>query len=253
MALPIEKWARQAIDLEKIGKYDPVASTSILSDISELARLQMQTWKRRQVDLIDRGVPLNMPEGTYGGLISYPNGGTVTTTSINGTVNLYPASSLAAIQMNGVLTPQAYRIALAGKLTTVATPGNIGIDPRMGNGTWTTGGTAITGTTLGASPNVALTASITNAFYTIIGDLTIRSLGGPGANAVVVGMFHYVSTQNTAAGVAGPAAIGHNFLFGGTQATVDLVTASSGIQFGAVHTVATITHNLEQVHAMDWN
>jgi hypothetical protein len=68
-------------------------------------------------------------------------------------------------------------------------------------------------------------------------------------------MFHYISTQATSAGLAGPAVVGagHNLLFGGTAVTADTQTAAQSLQFGAVHTVATITHNVEQIHFCDWN
>lgn len=252
--LKLEKWAKQAFRKEQQGDFSPVASRAVLDDLRDLARLHRLTWKERQLQLFETGVPIAMPEGTYGGLLAYPPGGTITTTSISGTVNLWPQATYSPLQPNAFLAPQAYRIAVAAKLTTSTTPGNLGFDPRIGAGTWTTGGTAITGTTLGASTNVALTASITNAFYYVMGDLTIRSIGAPGANANIVGMFHAVSTQNTAGGLAGPAAVGapFNLLFGGTAVNFDF-TVAQGIGLGAVGTVATITHNVEQVHLMDWN
>lgn len=254
MGLPLERWARQAVDLEKIGDYSPVASIKVHDDVETLKHLHRQTWARREIELRESGVPMNMPEGTYGGLLSYPNAATITTTSINGTANLWPGAVFASFPPNMYLTPQAYRIAVAAKITTSTSPGNIGFDPRIGASTWTTGGTAISGTTLGASTNVALTASITNAFYVIVGDMTVRTAGVPGANWTAVGMFHFVSTQATSAGLAGPAIVGAgmNLLFGGTNASFD-GSIAQGFQIGAVHTVATITHNVEQIHVMDWN
>jgi hypothetical protein len=67
-------------------------------------------------------------------------------------------------------------------------------------------------------------------------------------------MFHLNSTQNTAAGVAGPApaTAAYSLLFGGTNASFDSSVAS-GLSLGAVHTVTTITHNVEQLHGCDWN
>ena len=252
--LALERWAREAVEAELVGDFTPRASARVTRNMQDFATLHMLTWKARQQRIIDSGDPVNMPEGTYAGLLAYPPGGTVTTTSIAGTVNLWPQATYSPLPANSFLTPQAYRVAILAKITTGATPGNIGLDPRIGAGTWTTGGTAITGTTLGASGNVALTASITNAFYYVMGDLTIRSVGAPGANAATVGMFHYVSTQATAGGLAGPAAVGtgHNLIFGGTNASFDFTTAQ-GFGLGAVHTVTTITHNIEQIHFMDWN
>ena len=254
MALPLERWARDAVNLERQGAFWPVADSRVLADIEELKRLHRMTWARRQRDLIQAGVPLNMPEGTYGGLIAYPNAQTITTTSINGTVNLWSNLVYTPIPANSVMAPQVYRIIVSAKITTSTSPGNIGLNPLINStGTWTTGGTAVSGgSTLGATGNVALTASITNAFYYVMGDLTIRSAG---TSSSVVGMFHYVSTQATSGGLAGPAATGtgHNLLFGGTAVTVDTQTTGQSFQLGAVHTVTTITHNVEQLHMMDWN
>jgi hypothetical protein len=254
MALPIERWAREAVRREAKGNYMPVADTRVLSDVAELAMLHMHSWKRRQTDIIDAGVPIAMPEGTYGGLLAYPPAQTITTTSLSGTVNLWSNLVYTPIPQNAVLAPQAYRIAVTAKITTAATPANFGLNPLINSaGTWTTGGTAVSGgSTLGASTNVALTASITNAFYYVIGDLTIRTAGTSGT---AVAMFESASTQNTAAGLAGPAAAAaaFNLLFGGTAVTADFQTTAQSLQFGAVHTVTTITHNVEQIHFMDWN
>lgn len=257
MSLPIEKWARQAVDLEYVGRPDKiVASTAVLDDVRDLAMLHKATWKRRERRMAEEGFPTMMAEGTYGALMAYPNPATITTTSISGTVNLWPQLIYTPIPVNGMLAPQAFRIIVCAKITTVATPGNFGLVPTIGaTGAWTTGGTAVAGgASLGASGNVALTASITNAFYYVIGDITIRSVGAPGANSTAVGMFHLNSTQNTAAGVAGPApaTAAYSLLFGGTNASFD-TTIAGGISFGAVHTVTTITHNVEQLHGCDWN
>ena len=282
MSLPIERWAREAVNLEGIGhsegwdsllgtpshswpgvdertpfpdKFKPIASKKIFEDVGELAVLHRATWKERMRRIKESGVPM-MGEGTFGLLMAYPPAATLATTTISGTVNLWPGAVYTPIPQNGTLTPQAYRVVICAKITTSTSPGNIGLDPRIGQSTWTTGGTAISGTTLGATGNVALTASITNAFYYIYGDLTIRTMGAPGgSNCTAVGMFHYVSTQATSGGLAGPAAVGtgHNLLFGGTAASYDGAGAAQGFQIGGVHTVTTITHNVEQIHGMDWN
>lgn len=256
MSAPIERWAKQAIQAECAGSFEPVARSSVLDDLNAFMALQKATWRERELAIRASGVPVMMPEGTYGALLAYPLAGTITTTTVSGTVNLYPNLVYAPLPANSFLTPQAYRVAIIAKITTSTSPANIGFNPLINSvGTWTTGGSAVSGgSTLGASTNVALTASITNAFYYIVGDLTIRSIGAPGANASIVGMFHYVSTQATSSGLAGPAVVGagHNLLFGGTGVSFDFTTAQS-LQLGAVHTVTTITHNIEQLHFMDWN
>lgn len=254
MALPIERWAKEAVILERKSDFDPVADSRVFQDIEELKSLHRATWRGREVAIRESGAITAMPEGTYGGLLAYPPAQTITTTSINGTVNLWDNLTYSPIPKNSVLAPQVYRIVIPAKITTAATPGNFGLNPLINSaGTWTTGGTAVSGgSTLGATGNVALTASITNAFYYVMGDLTIRNSG---TASVIVAMLHLVSTQNTAAGVAGPAATSaaFNLLFGGTAVTVDTQTTAQSFQLGGVHTVTTITHNIEQVHWMDWN
>ncbi len=254
MAFPLERWARQAVSREEILDCAPVASTSIAADLADLKELHMATWKERQRRIQGSGMPVAMPEGTYAGLIAYPNAQTITTTSINGTANLWSNLVYTPIPQNSVVAPQIYRIMVAAKLTTSTTPGNFGLNPFINStGTWTTGGTAVSGgSTMGATGNIALTASITNAFYYVVGDLTIRNAG---TASVVVSMFHLNSTQNTSAGLAGPAAAtaAYSLLFGGTAVTVDTQTTAQSFQLGAVHTVATITHNVEQIHWCDWN
>lgn len=254
MRFPFERWARQAVTREQLLDFEPVATRSIANDIADLKELELATWRERQRRILGSGELYAMPEGTYGGLLAYPNAQTITTTSISGTVNLWPNLVFTPIPQNSVLAPQVYRIMIAAKITTVATPANIAFDPRINSvGTWTTGGSAVSGgSAMGATAAIALTASITNAFYYIIGDLTIRNAG---TASVVVSMFHLISTQNTAGGLAGPAAASapYTLLFGGTAVTVDTQTTAQSLQMGAIHTVTTITHNIEQLHYMDWN
>lgn len=250
----VERWSKQAVENEIVGNFEPVASVDIAGDIELLARLHRETWARREVNMRESGRPMAMPEGMYAAPGAIPNVQTITTTSINGTGNLWSNLVYTPIPINSIMAPQIYRVMIAAKITTSTSPANIGFNPLINStGTWTTGGTAVSGgNTLGASTNVALTASITNAFYYIVGDVTIRSVGTASS---IVGMFHYCSTQGTSAGLAGPAAIGtgHNLLFGGTGVTPDVQTTGQSLQFGAVHTVATITHNIEQLHFCDWN
>ena len=276
--LPLERWARESIDREEICDWSPVESRSLLYDLDAFRRLGRLKWEERQRRmeathrlcltserarrglLPPRAIRLAgasvvfMPEGTYAGLLAYPNVQTITTTSINGVANLYPNLTYAPITANAILAPQAYRVAVCSKITTSTSPGNITMTPQVNSaGAWTTGGTAISGgTSLGATAAVALTASITNAFYIVLGDLTIRA---GGTTSSIVSMLHFISTQGTTGGLAGPAAVGtgFNLMFGGTAATPDLQTAGSSFQLGATHTVLTITHNIEQLHFMDWN
>lgn len=254
MSATLERWAKQAVLLERKGDVSPCFSSSAMEDIDLLRRLHQMTWQRREAAIRDSGDPYAMPVGVYAAPLGFPPAQTVTTTSINGTANLWDNLTYTPLAKNGILGLTKIRVAIDGKITTSTSPGNIGFNPLINStGTWTTGGTAVSGgSTLGATGNVALTASITNAFYRIFGDLIIRNAG---TSAVVVAMLHAVSTQGTSAGLAGPAAVGTgmNLMFGGTSVTVDLQTTGQSFQIGAVHTVTTITHNIEQIHFDAWN
>ncbi len=253
MALPFERYAKQAVERETVGDFEPFASRQVWQDIEDLKTLHRMTWQRRERELVRSGLPLNMPEGAYSGPLAYPPAQNIATTTINGTANLWSNLIYTPLAVNAVLGPKIYHIAVAAKITTSTSPGNIGFNPLINSaGTWTTGGTAVSGgNTLGATGNVALTASITAAFYYIVGDITVRTSG---TTSSIVAMLHAVSTQGTSGGLAGPAAVGTgmNLLFGGTDVTPDVQTTGQSFQLGAVHTVTTITHNVQQIHWTDW-
>lgn len=240
MSPPIERWARQAVLLERRADFTPVASASAVRDLETLKALNFQTWRQRQRELADQPTAL---EGVYAGLNAYPNAADLTTkTSVSGEVGLLSAAEVALftpLPPNGTLAPEAFRVAITGNITTAATPGNLTITPRMG--------TTSSGISLGASAAFALTASITGAFWYLIGDITLRSVGAPGANSVAIGLFHFVGTA-----VAGSGAVTYNQVFGHTPASYDSSVAG-GLYFGLTHTVTTVTYTPRQVHWMSWN
>lgn len=242
MGLPIERWARQAVLLERKGDFSPAPDKRILADIGDLKALQRQTWLQR-ARAIDAGNDPTALEGVYAGLNAYPNAADLTVkTAVSGEVGLLSATEIAAftpLPPNGTLAPEAFRIAMSGNMTTSTSPGNLTITPRMG--------TTSSGITLGASIATALTASITGAFWYLIGDITIRSVGAPGANSVAIGLFHFAGTI-----VAGSGAVSLNQIFGHTPASYDSSLAS-GLYFGLTHTVTTVTYTPRQVHWMSWN
>ena len=82
MSLPLERWAKQAVLLERELDFAPVADTRVLNDLREFMRLQRMTWEYRERVLRESGEFLNMPEGVYAAILSYPNAQTITTTSI---------------------------------------------------------------------------------------------------------------------------------------------------------------------------
>jgi hypothetical protein len=240
MAPPIERWARQAVDLERLGDFRPVAPGSVMADLDAAKALQRQTWKERQRRLVVNGEPVAL-EGVYAGLNAYPPAGDLAAVTLGATENGFWSSSLfTPIPANGILAPEAYRIAATGNLTTPAGTQTMTITPRMG--------TTNAGITLGASAALSLTASITASFWYIVGDLTMRSVGAPGANSTAIGLFHFVGTN-----AAGAGAVSYNIIFGQTVATFD-ASVASGLWIGATTATTTgQTLTTRQVHWMSWN
>lgn len=230
MSLPIERWAKQATLL------DPPPSR--LREIEDLARYQKQFWWRQARELRNEPTAL---ESLYGGLLATPPAAQISTTSVNGEVGLWAAGTYSPIAANTLVVPETFRLAASGQCTTSTSPGNATWTPRIGT---TTGGAA-----LGASNAIALTASITNSFWYLTGDVTIRSIGpSTSASAIATFMLHH----KVGAAGAGAVDAGGIVLFGNTVATFDS-TAAQGLFMGMANTVATITWKVDQVHWMSWN
>jgi hypothetical protein len=239
MTPPIERWARQAVLLERKGDFTPVAS--VLQDIGDLAALHRQTWKQRQRAILDSGDP-TMLEGVYGGLNAYPPGGQLSVTPAATTETLlWPVATWTPIPANGMLTPEVYRIAVTISVVYAATPGT---------STWTTRfGQATSSPSMGAFAAVTGTASAT-ANATLIGDITVRNTGVAGAlgttSGTAVGFFHLIGK------LSGTGAVDINQVTGHTAATFD-PTAAQGFAFSVNASVATQAHRTEQIHWMSWN
>lgn len=245
MGLPLERLAREATLLDTPTK-------RISSDIHDLMHFQKQFWRKQLRELRESSDPTMLQGGFAGMPVNPPAEVLATVTSTNGTTALWTSSLYTPMAAGVIQTPSGWRLMAAGKSTDSTSPGNLGFDPRVGAGS--TGGSAVSGTTLGASTNVALTASITASFWKVLGDITVRKIGASGANSVISGFFVYVGTQATSGGLAGPAVVGagHQLMFGGTNASVDLSVAS-GFSLGVVHTVTTITYATEDLHWVSWD
>lgn len=181
-----------------------------------------------------------MASGLYTGLAAIPPNSNISTTSVNGEVGLWGTSLYTPIPANGVQAPSAYEIFAAGRVTTVASPANATITARIG--------TSTSGITLGGTGAIALTASITDAYWELRGILNIRTIGAAGTNSTAKGNFRFATTQGTSAGVAGPANVGTGWdvLFGNTSASYDS-TVANGLFISVTHTVTTITWNTETI------
>jgi hypothetical protein len=232
MGLPIERWAKQATLLDSVPRRVQE------SDLLDIARYQHQFWHRMGRELRNEPTAL---ESLYGGLLATPPAAQISTTSINGEVGIWSAAVYTPIPANTLMVPETFRIAVTGQCTTVATPGNATWTPRIGT---TTGGSA-----LGASNAIAVTASITNSYWHLVGDLTCRTVG-PTTTATAIGTF-LLHHKFGAAG-AGAVDAGGIVIFGNTVATFDS-TAAQGLFMGMAMTVTTVTWKVDQIHWMSWN
>lgn len=241
MAPPIERWARQAVLLERKGEHEPVASPSIWEDIDVVKALKRAEWIHRARDLDGGPDPLGL-NGVYTGIAGVPPPADLTTkTSISGEVGLMTAAEIAsylAIPANGVVFPSAWRAVITGAMTTSTSPGNLTITPRIG--------TTTAGVTLGAGVAFAMTASITASIWKMEVDMTLRSGGIAGNNAVALAFGHFLGTI-----VAGGNAVSYNQLFGHTPASYDS-TLATGLFIGLTSTVTTVTFTPRQVHWISW-
>jgi hypothetical protein len=228
MALPIERWARQATLLDGPPK-------RVQQDLNDLARYEAQFWNRQQRKVRADGDPTAL-ESFFGGLLANPPASVISTSSVSGEVGMWPAATWTPLPANTLIAPETMRLAVSGTVVSGATPGNWTVTPRLG--------TSTSGGTLGASGAVALTASVTANYY-LIGDLTIRSIG-TGTAASAIGFFHIVGK------LSATGASDINQVFGHTVATFDS-SAAQGLFMGATHTVTTVTHNIQNLHWMSWN
>jgi hypothetical protein len=206
-----------------------------------------RNWKLINGRIAASGVPV-ATEGTYGGLQAYPLPASATGLTLSATEQgLVPAAYIPVytpLPINALLGPQAYRWVIAGIFTSVATSGTLTITPRLGN--------ANTSPSLGASAAQTLTASLTNGQVFIMGDVTVRSIGLPGANSTAIGTFHMMA--NSAVGGAAT-----TWLWGtgttaiGFDSTIAAGANGGGVWFGMTFSANFPTFVLQQTHLMDWN
>jgi hypothetical protein len=228
-----------------IDRESDIQSTS--DALREAMFMQRTTWKPKMRELEAAGVP-TMAEGTYGALAAYPLPASESALTLSATEQgLLPSAHIpiyTPIPINGLLSPQAYRVILAGVFTSVATSGTLTMTMRLGN--------ANTSPSLGASAAQTLTASLTNGQFYIMGDMTIRTVGLPGANSTAIATFHALA--NSAVGGATT-----SWLWGtGATAVSFDSTISAGANGGGLWTGVTFSANfptmtLQQIHMMDWN
>ena len=234
----------------------PLTPAEVLERNDEIAWLiehERRDWKLVNGRIIGSGHPVAMAEGTYSALGAYPPPAAL---SMAAALSATEAAGITTANQpiyvpilgNSTLAPQAWRFAIAGRYTVTTTPGSMVTSVRLGN--------ANTSPLLGTSAGVAFTASLTNAFILWKGDLTVQSVGAPGANAKAIGIFDV--KVNTAVGGAFNSAVWGTS--GGTAVSFDSTLATPGANGGALWlglsdsgatNHATVT--IDQVHWMDWN
>jgi hypothetical protein len=179
--------------------------------------------------------------GTYAGLAAIPVAGTLANVpSISGEASLWSTSLYTPWLANGLVGPSAWELYTTWQTITSTSPGNLTINPRIGS--FASGASSTGGVALGADAAVTLTASITTN-WRVRAEITVDSIGIPGANSKADAGFHLVAKPATAG--AGAATISD--LFGYTTASFD-ASVASGVNLGMANTVTTINYSVLQVH-----
>jgi len=232
-------------DTEPMSKEDLACRDE---ELAWLIREQRRGWRLINGRIAGSGAPTAMAEGTYGSLDAYPLPASEAALTLSATEQgLIPAAHIpiyTPLPINGILSPQAYRYVLSGIGTTVATSGTLTMTPRIGN--------ANTSPSLGASAAQTWTASLTNSQFHIVGDITVRSIGLPGANSTAIGTFRAVVNSTVGGAVT-------SWLWGtGTTAVSFDSTIAAGANGGGFWLGVTFSANfptmtLQQTHVMDWN
>jgi hypothetical protein len=243
-------WRVDSTSGETIWDTEPMTEVDLKlrdEELHWLIRNERRGWKLINGRIQGSGLP-TANEGTYGGLMAYPMPASEAALTLSATEQgLIPAAHIpvyAPIPINGILAPQAYRYVLSGIFTSVATSGTLTITPRIGN--------ANTSPSLGASAAQTLTASLTAGHFIAKADITIRSIGLPGANSTAIGTFTMMANS-----AVGGAATTWLWGTGATAVSFDSTIAAGanggGFWFGMLFSANFPNFTLQQVHVMDWN
>lgn len=243
-------WRRDSSAGATIWDTEPMSKSDLAvrdEELNWLIRNEKRGWRLINGRIAGKGDPV-MAEGTYGALNAYPLPSSEAALTLSATEQgLIPAAHIpiyTPIPVNGILAPQAYRYVLSGVFTSVATSGTLTMTPRLGN--------ANTSPSLGASAAQTLTASLTNGQFYIMGDITIRTIGLPGANSTAIATCHALA--NSAVGGAAT-----SWLWGTGAAAVSFDSTivaggnGGGLWMGVTFSANFPTMTLQQVHMMDWN
>jgi hypothetical protein len=199
-----------------IWETQPLSDDELKLRDEEIVWLKQQgrrDWKVINGRLQRSGEP-TMLEGTYGGLVAYPPAQDLTAVT-GGTANVawWTPALYTPLPANSVLSPEAYRIAATGRVTSSATTQTITPNANIG--------TAIgTGLGAGAAMSLGSATAVTNMLWFMLGDVTIRAAGSAG---VAIGSFVLKITN-----AAGASTSIIQEIFGGAAAQTAIDFTGSG-------------------------
>lgn len=219
----------------------PLASEDVMcrdEEIQWLMRHERQRWGLINGRLETGGDPTAY--GTYFGIAAVPPAATLANVaSLNGEASLWTNSIFSPWLANSLVAPSFWEIHAMWQTTTSTSPANLTLNPRLGN--ITAGSSSAGAVALGADAAITLTASITTN-WVLNGNITVQSIGAPGANSKAIGDFNCIAKPAT----AGTGAATINDLFGFTQGSFD-ASVASGFVLGMANTVTTITYAPMQI------
>lgn len=209
-------------------------------EIAWLIGHERQKWGLINGRLAQNGEP--QAYGTYFGVAAIPPPATLANVpSLNGEAALWTAAIYTPWLANSLVAPSFWSLHAQFQATTSTSPGNLTLNPRVVPNTVTVGGSSAGGIALGADAAITLTASITTNWI-VDGNITVRSIGAPGANSTAYGDFNCIAKPAT----TGTGAATINDLFGYSSASFD-ASIAEGVVLGMANTVATITYAPTQI------
>lgn len=216
------------------GGYTPITDVSIWDDVGILAGIERSNWR----DVAPEGPTALL--GGIAGLEVPPPTDPFAALTMSATEQALWATATYTPIPGLPRAPIAFELYASGTITTTATASpTVTYTPRWG----LTNAAA----TLGASQQIALTASITGSVWQLRGNITLRA-PGTGSGGRLYGTFQYAGKHVT----AGNGAPDAQSLFGYTAATND-TSAATGLWMGFVSTITTPTITVQQIQWGSWN